>query len=130
MRTVGLYVLDLSHWRFNHPDFEKKDIKMKFVISLSTNEDILIDLSGSGDCLGEYITAEEIHSQKIKGGDILCSEIVEVKPSMENEPIFKQLRDYTFRHKLEWEQMLLEKEKHLKLKFMELRKKELESDFE
>lgn len=130
MRTVGLYALDLSHWRFNHPDFEKKDIKMKFVISLSTNEDILIDLSGSGDCLGEYISAKEIHSQKIKGGDILCSEIVEVKPSMENEPIFEQLREYNRQHKLEWEQMLLEKEKHLKLKFMELRKKELESDFE
>lgn len=130
MKTGGLYILEISRWRVNHPDFEKKDIKMEFVISLCTDETILIDLSECSDGMFSDTTAEEIHKQRIQSKDILCSEILRVKPTMENEPILEQLRNYNRLHKWKWEQMLREKEKYLKIKLIELRKKELEGDFE
>lgn len=132
MKTAGLYILEISRWRVNHPDFEKKDIKMEFVISLCADETILIDLSECSD-LGYMFrdtTAEELLKQRTQAKDILCSEIVEVKPSMENEPILEQLRKYNRLHKWKWEQMLREKEKYMKIKLIEIRKKELEGDFE
>lgn len=132
MKTGGLYILEISRWRVNHPDFEKKDIKMEFVISLCADETILIDLSECSDCAWMFrdTTAKEILQQRIQAKDILCSEIVRVKPSIENEPILEQLREYNRQHKWKWEQMLREKEKYLKIKLIELRKKELEGDFE
>ena len=132
MNTVGLYILEISRWRVNHPDFEKKDIKMEFVISLCTDESILIDLSECSDCAWMFrdTTAEDILQQRIQAKDILCSEIVRVKPSIENEPILEQLREYNRLHKWKWQQMLREKEKYMKIKLIELRKKELEGDFE
>lgn len=133
MKTGGLYILEISRWRVNHPDFEKKDIKMEFVISLCADETILIDLSECSDSaymFGNYPTAKELLNQRTQSKDILCSEIVKIKPSIENEPILEQLREYNRLHKWKWEQMLREKEKYLKIKLIELRKKELEGDFE
>ena len=133
MKTVGLYLLEISRWRVNHPDFEKKDIKMEFVISLCTDETILIDLSECSDyaMFGNFPpAAEELFNQRIKGNDVLCSEIVKIKPSIENEPILQQLREYNRQHEWKWKQMLREKEKYLKIKLIELRKKDLEGDFE
>lgn len=133
MKTEGLYLLEISRWRVNHPDFEKKDIKMEFVISLCTDETILIELTECSD--GAYIswkgtTAEELLNERNQAKDILCSEIVKIKPSIENEPILKQLREYNRQHEWKWKQMLREKDKYLKIKLIELRKKELEGDFE
>lgn len=133
MNTVGLYIYEIARWRVNHPDFEKKDIKMVFVISLCTSGDIWVELTECSDDSYRYssvTTAEEILNERIQAKDILCSEIVKIKPSIENEPILEQLREYNRQHTWKWEQMLREKEKYLKLKFIELRKKELEGDFE
>lgn len=133
MNTVGLYIYEIARWRVNHPDFEKKDIKMVFVISLCTSGDVWDELTECSDDSYRYssvTTAEEILNERIQAKDILCSEIVKIKPSIENEPILEQLREYNRQHKWKWEQMLREKEKYLKLKFIELRKKELEGDFE
>lgn len=133
MKTVGLYLLEISRWRVNHPDFEKKDIKMEFVISLCTDETIVIDLTECSDysMFGNFQpAAKELLNQRIQGKDVLCSEIVQIKPSIENEPILKQLREYNRQHEWKWKQMLREKEKYLKIKLIELRKKELEGDFE
>jgi hypothetical protein len=79
---------------------------------------------------GNYPTAKELLNQRTQAKDILCSEIVEVKPTMENEPILKQMREYIRQHEWKWQQMLREKDKYLKIKLIELRKKELEGDFE
>ena len=133
MKTEGLYYLEIARWRVNHPDFEKKDIKMEFVISLCTDENILIELTESSD--GSYVfssptTAKDILNERIQATNILCSEIVKIKPSIENEPILKQMREYIRLHECKWKQMLREKDKYLKLKLIELRKKELEGDFE
>jgi hypothetical protein len=133
MKTEGLYYLEIARWRVNHPDFEKKDIKMEFVISLCTDENILIELTESSD--GSYVfssptTAKDILNERIQATNILCSEIVKIKPSIENEPILKQMREYIRLHECKWKQMLREKDKYLKLKLIELRKKELECDFE
>lgn len=134
MKTVGLYYLEIARWRVNHPDFEKKDIKMEFVISLCADEDICIELTECSD--DSYVfsnlptTAKDILNERNQAKDILCSEIVKIKPSIENEPILKQLREYIRQHECKWEQMLREKDKYLKLKLIELRKKELEGDFE
>lgn len=122
--------MDIARWRRENPDFDKKDIKMEFVISLCTSGDIWVNLADVPNCLDEQQTAKEIYNQRIRVADVLCSEIVEVKPSIENDPILEQLRNYARLHKWKWEQMLREKEKYLKLKFIELRKKELEGDFE
>ena len=132
MNTVGLSILEIARWRVNHQDFDKKDIKMVFVISLCTSGDIWVELTECSDCawLFRDTTAEEILQQRIQAKDILCSEIVRVKPSIENEPILEQLREYNRQHKWKWEQMLREKDKYLKIKLIELRKKELEGDFE
>ena len=133
MNTVGLYIYEIARWRVNHPDFEKKDIKMVFVISLCTSGDIWVELTECSDDSYRYssvTTAEEILNERIQAKDILCSEIVKIKPSIENEPILEQLREYNRQHKWKWEQMLREKDKYLKIKFIELRKKELEGDFE
>jgi len=133
MKTVGLYLLEISRWRVNHPDFEKKDIKMEFVISLCTDETIVIDLTECSDysMFGNFPSAaKELLNQRIQGKDVLCSEIVQIKPSIENEPILKQLREYNRQHECKWKQMLREKDKYLKIKLIELRKKELEGDFE
>ena len=120
MNTVGLYILEISRWRVNHPDFERKYIKMEFVISLCTDESILIDLSECSDCAWMFrdTTAEDILQQRIQAKDILCSEIVRVKPSIENEPILEQLREYNRLHKWKWQQMLREKEKYMKIKLI------------
>ena len=84
MITVGLYLYEIARWRVNHPNFEKKDTKMEFVISLCTDESILIDLAES-DIDGTFCgltTAEEMFKKRVQAKDILCSEIVKVKPSM------------------------------------------------
>lgn len=133
MKTVGLYYLEIARWRVNHPDFEKKDIKMEFVISLCTNEDIWIELTECSDDSYRYsspTTAKDILNERNQAKDILCSEIVKIKPSIENEPILKQMREYIRQHEWKWKQMLREKDKYLKIKLIELRKKELEGDFE
>lgn len=133
MKTVGLYYLEIARWRVNHPDFEKKDIKMEFVISLGTDENIFIELTECSDDSYKYSsipTAEEILNERIQAKDVLCSEIVKIKPSIENEPILKQMREYIRQHEWKWKQMLREKDKYLKIKLIELRKKELEGDFE
>jgi len=133
MKTVGLYLLEISRWRVNHPDFEKKDIKMEFVISLCTNEDIWIELSECSDSAYLFwkdTIAKDILNERNQDKNILCSEIVKIKPSIENEPILKQLREYIRQHECKWKQMLREKDKYLKIKLIELRKKELEGDFE
>lgn len=133
MNTVGLYIYEIALWRVYHPDFEKKDIKMVFVISLCTSGDVWVELTECSDDSYRYssvTTAEEILNERIQAKDILCSEIVKIKPSIENEPILEQLREYNRQHKWKWEQMLREKDKYLKIKFIELRKKELEGDFE
>ena len=117
MNTVGLYILEISRWRVNHPDFEKKDIKMEFVISLCTSGDIWIELTECSDDSYVYsniTTAKDILNERIQAKDILCSEIVEVKPTMENDPILEQLRNYARLHKWKWQQMLREKDKYLK----------------
>ena len=134
MKTVGLYYLEIARWRVNHPDFEKKDIKMEFVISLCTDENILIELTECSDDSYVYsslpTTAKDILNERIQAKNILCSEIVKIKPSIENEPILKQMREYIRQHEWKWKQMLREKDKYLKIKLIELRKKELEGDFE
>lgn len=130
MNTVGLDIMDIARWRRENPDFEKKDIKMEFVISLCTSGDIWVSLANVQNCLDELQTAQEIRDERIRIVDVLCSEIVEVKPTFENDPILEQLRTYAARHKWKWEQMLSKKEKYLKIKLIELRKKELEGDFE
>lgn len=130
MNTVGLDFMDIARWRRENPDFEKKDTKMEFVISLCTSGDIWVSLADVPDCLDVQQTAQEIRNERIRVNDILCSEIVKVKPSMENDPILEQLRTYARLHKWKWEQMLREKDKYLKIKLIELRKKELEGDFE
>ena len=132
MQTVGLYICEIAHWRLNHPNFEQKDTKMEFVISLTTHDNIWVELAECNDDGYKFgfTTAEEIHKQRIQANDILCSEIVKVNPSIENEPIFEQLRAYNRQHKWKWEQMLREKDKYIKIKLIELRKKELEGDFE
>ncbi len=133
MQAVGLYIYEISRWRVNHPDFEKKDIKMEFVISLCTNEDICVELTECSDDSYRYssaTTAKDILNERNQAKDILCSEIVKVKPSIENEPILQQLREYNRQHECKWKQMLREKDKYLKIKLIELRKKELEGDFE
>lgn len=133
MKTVGLYYLEIARWRVNHPDFEKKDIKMEFVITLGTDENIFIELTECSDDSYRYsgaTTAEEILNERIQAKDVLCSEIVKIKPSIENEPILKQMREYIRQHEWKWKQMLREKDKYLKIKLIELRKKELEGDFE
>ena len=132
METVGLYLYELARWRVNHPNFEKKDTQMEFVISLTTHDNIWVELAEC-DVDGTFCgltTAEEILKERTQAKDILCSEIVKVKPSMENEPIIEQLREYNKQHKWKWEQMLREKDKYIKIKLIELRKKELEGDFE
>lgn len=125
--------MEIARWRVNHPDFEKKDIKMEFVISLCTNEDIWIELTECSDDSYRYssdTTAKDILNERNQAKDILCSEIVKIKPSIENEPILKQMREYIRQHEWKWKQMLREKDKYLKIKLIELRKKELEGDFE
>ena len=132
MQAIGLYILEIARWRTNHPNFEQKDTKMEFVISLCTDENIMIDLAecdvDAGFC--GLTTAQEIFNKRVQAKDIIWSEIVKIKPSMENEPILEQLREYNRLHKWKWEQMLREKDKYIKIKLIELRKKELEGDFE